>query len=47
LFIDKQRLQRKLTDDVTFASRSYRALANLLSDQLRATEKRSTTRMSG
>lgn len=40
LFIDKQRLQRKLTDDVGFASRFYRALAILLSDRLRATEKR-------
>lgn len=40
LFIDKQRLQRKLTDDVAFASRFYRALAILLSDRLRATEKR-------
>jgi CRP-like cAMP-binding protein len=40
LFIDKQKLQRKLTEDVAFASRFYRALAILLSDRLRATEKR-------
>jgi CRP-like cAMP-binding protein len=40
LFLDKQKLQRKLADDVAFASRFYRALAILLSDRLRATEKR-------
>ena len=40
LFIDKQKLQRKLAQDVGFASRFYRALAILLSDRLRATEKR-------
>ena len=40
LFLDKQRLQRKLTEDVGFASRFYRALAIVLSDRLRATEKR-------
>lgn len=40
LFIAKQTLQRKLGDDVAFASRFYHALAILLSDRLRATEKR-------
>ncbi|WP_027576017.1 cyclic nucleotide-binding domain-containing protein [Bradyrhizobium sp. WSM1743] len=40
LFIDKKKLQRKLADDVAFASRFYRALAILLTDRLRATEKR-------
>ncbi|MDR3465962.1 MAG: cyclic nucleotide-binding domain-containing protein [Xanthobacteraceae bacterium] len=40
LFLDKQKLQRKLAEDVAFASRFYRALAILLSDRLRATEKR-------
>ena len=40
LFLDKQKLQRKLMEDVGFASRFYRALAIVLSDRLRATEKR-------
>jgi CRP/FNR family transcriptional regulator, cyclic AMP receptor protein len=40
LFLDKDKLQRKLAEDVSFASRFYRALAILLSDRLRATEKR-------
>jgi len=39
LFIEKQKLQRKLAQDVGFSSRFYRALAVLLSDRLRATEK--------
>jgi CRP-like cAMP-binding protein len=40
LFIEKVKLQRKLAEDVGFAGRFYRALAILLSDRLRATEKR-------
>jgi CRP-like cAMP-binding protein len=40
LFIEKQKLQRRLAQDVGFAGRFYRALAILLSDRLRATEKR-------
>jgi CRP-like cAMP-binding protein len=40
LFVDKQVLQRKLAGDYAFASRFYRALAILLSDRLRATERR-------
>lgn len=40
LFVPKQILLRKLSDDVGFGSRFYRALAILLSDRLRATEKR-------
>jgi CRP-like cAMP-binding protein len=40
LFIEKDKLQRKLAEDVAFASRFYRALAILLSDRLRATERR-------
>lgn len=40
LFLDKQILLRKLAGDHAFASRFYRALAILLSDRLRATERR-------
>jgi len=40
LFVDKQVLLRKLAGDHAFASRFYRALAILLSDRLRATERR-------
>jgi CRP/FNR family transcriptional regulator, cyclic AMP receptor protein len=40
LFLDKQVLLRKLAGDPAFASRFYRALAILLSDRLRATERR-------
>ncbi|MHC2621324.1 CRP/FNR family cyclic AMP-dependent transcriptional regulator [Bradyrhizobium huanghuaihaiense] len=40
LFLDKQMLLRKLAADNAFASRFYRALAILLSDRLRATERR-------
>jgi CRP/FNR family cyclic AMP-dependent transcriptional regulator len=40
LFIDKKTLQQKLAADIAFASRFYRALAILLSDRLRATERR-------
>jgi CRP/FNR family transcriptional regulator, cyclic AMP receptor protein len=40
LFLDKQKLQRKLGEDIGFASRFYHALAIVLSDRLRATEKR-------
>ncbi|WP_298887663.1 cyclic nucleotide-binding domain-containing protein [uncultured Bradyrhizobium sp.] len=40
LFIDKAILQQKLASDASFASRFYRALAILLSDRLRATERR-------
>ncbi|QIG91240.1 MULTISPECIES: cyclic nucleotide-binding domain-containing protein [unclassified Bradyrhizobium] len=40
LFLDKQLLKRKLAGDHAFASRFYRALAILLSDRLRATERR-------
>jgi CRP-like cAMP-binding protein len=40
LFLDKQALLRKLAGDHAFASRFYRALAILLSDRLRATERR-------
>ncbi|WP_027520625.1 cyclic nucleotide-binding domain-containing protein [Bradyrhizobium sp. Ec3.3] len=40
LFLDKQVLLRKLAADHAFASRFYRALAILLSDRLRATERR-------
>lgn len=40
LFVDKQVLKRKLAGDHAFASRFYRALAILLSDRLRATERR-------
>jgi CRP/FNR family cyclic AMP-dependent transcriptional regulator len=40
LFLDKQILMRKLEGDHAFASRFYRALAILLSDRLRATERR-------
>jgi CRP/FNR family transcriptional regulator, cyclic AMP receptor protein len=40
LFLDKRTLQRKLGEDIGFASRFYHALAILLSDRLRATEKR-------
>jgi len=40
LFLDKQILMRKLAGDHAFASRFYRALAILLSDRLRATERR-------
>lgn len=40
LFLDKQVLSRKLAGDHAFASRFYRALAILLSDRLRATERR-------
>ena len=40
LFVDKQALLRKLAGDHAFASRFYRALAILLSDRLRATERR-------
>jgi CRP/FNR family transcriptional regulator, cyclic AMP receptor protein len=40
LFLDKQVLLRKLAGDHGSASRFYRALAILLSDRLRATERR-------
>ncbi|SFK02403.1 cyclic nucleotide-binding domain-containing protein [Bradyrhizobium sp. cf659] len=40
LFLDKQVLLRKLAADHAFAGRFYRALAILLSDRLRATERR-------
>ncbi|UPK39188.1 cyclic nucleotide-binding domain-containing protein [Bradyrhizobium sp. 186] len=40
LFLDKQVLLRKIAGDHAFASRFYRALAILLSDRLRATERR-------
>jgi len=40
LFLDKKILQQKLAGDAHFASRFYRALAILLSDRLRATERR-------
>jgi bacteriocin-type transport-associated protein len=40
LSLDKRTLQRKLREDVAFASRFYHALAILLSDRLRSTEKR-------
>ena len=40
LFLDKRALLRKLAGDHGFASRFYRALAILLSDRLRATERR-------
>lgn len=40
LFLDKTILQQKLAGDAHFASRFYRALAILLSDRLRATERR-------
>ena len=40
LFLDKRVLLRKLAGDHAFASRFYRALAILLSDRLRATERR-------
>jgi CRP/FNR family transcriptional regulator, cyclic AMP receptor protein len=40
LFLDKQVLLRKLAGDHASASRFYRALAILLSDRLRATERR-------
>ncbi|MCK1275956.1 CRP/FNR family cyclic AMP-dependent transcriptional regulator [Bradyrhizobium sp. LA2.1] len=40
LFLDKKILLRKLAGDHAFASRFYRALAILLSDRLRATERR-------
>lgn len=40
LSIDKTMLQRKLAEDLGFASRFYRALAIVLSDRLRATERR-------
>jgi CRP/FNR family cyclic AMP-dependent transcriptional regulator len=40
LFLDKQVLLRRLAGDYAFASRFYRALAILLSDRLRATERR-------
>lgn len=40
LFLDKQLLLRKLAGDHAFASRFYRALAILLSDRLRSTERR-------
>jgi CRP/FNR family cyclic AMP-dependent transcriptional regulator len=40
LYLDKQVLLRKLAGDHAFASRFYRALAILLSDRLRATERR-------
>ena len=40
LFIDKQVLSQKLAADHAFGSRFYRALAILLSDRLRATERR-------
>jgi CRP/FNR family cyclic AMP-dependent transcriptional regulator len=42
LFLDKRVLLRKLAGDHAFASRFYRALAILLSDRLRATERRMT-----
>ena len=42
LFLDKRLLLRKLAGDHAFASRFYRALAILLSDRLRATERRIT-----
>ena len=40
LILDKGALRRKLGEDVGFASRFYHALAIVLSDRLRATEKR-------
>jgi CRP/FNR family cyclic AMP-dependent transcriptional regulator len=40
LYLDKHVLLRKLAADHAFASRFYRALAILLSDRLRATERR-------
>jgi CRP/FNR family cyclic AMP-dependent transcriptional regulator len=40
LFIEKKILQQKLAADIAFAGRFYRALAILLSDRLRATERR-------
>lgn len=40
LFLDKLVLSQKLARDHAFASRFYRALAILLSDRLRATERR-------
>jgi CRP/FNR family transcriptional regulator, cyclic AMP receptor protein len=40
LFLDKRALRRKLGEDIGFASRFYHALAIVLSDRLRATEKR-------
>ena len=40
LSLDKMTLQRKLREDVAFASRFYHALAIVLSDRLRSTEKR-------
>src|SRR5512140_3549371 len=40
LSIEKKTLQRKLAADLGFASRFYRALAIVLSDRLRATERR-------
>jgi CRP-like cAMP-binding protein len=40
LFLDKEILQQKLIGDAHFASRFYRALAIMLSDRLRATERR-------
>lgn len=40
LSLDKRTLQRKLREDVAFASRFYHALAIILSDRLRSTEKR-------
>jgi CRP/FNR family cyclic AMP-dependent transcriptional regulator len=40
LFLDKRALKRKLGEDIGFASRFYHALAIVLSDRLRATEKR-------
>ena len=40
LLLDKRTLQRKLGEDIGFASRFYHALAIVLSDRLRATERR-------
>lgn len=40
LILDKRALKRKLGEDVGFASRFYHALAIVLSDRLRATERR-------
>jgi CRP/FNR family cyclic AMP-dependent transcriptional regulator len=40
LLIEKRTLQRKLGEDIGFASRFYHALAIILTDRLRATERR-------
>jgi CRP/FNR family cyclic AMP-dependent transcriptional regulator len=39
LMLDKRALRRKLGEDIGFASRFYHALAIVLSDRLRATER--------